>query len=154
MQSTLPYKTFQWGDVLVSAAPWPCLSRARKSLTDGVATSFDSNIQANLLGSSLGLYISRTLAQRRRHRRELATLYQPLDDLDLSDEEEMDESPEMLESPQDRRTRAKENNVWDDAESEIFSLGGDEGSDDEHAATAKPPPTPKKATVAEGQEPV
>ncbi|KAK0529821.1 hypothetical protein OC834_003528 [Tilletia horrida] len=60
VQSLLPYKTFQWGDVL-----------------------------ANMLGSALGLFLSYHAERRYRARRELERLYQPLD-ADDEDEFAMD----------------------------------------------------------------
>ncbi len=66
MQSLLPYKVFQWGDVV-----------------------------ANLVGSSLGLWFAWNVEKRFRVRRELERLYAPLDaedygdfDGDAEDEEE------------------------------------------------------------------
>ena len=56
VQSLLPYKIFQWGDVF-----------------------------ANLLGSSLGLFFSYHLELRYRARRELEQLYAPLDIEDYAD---------------------------------------------------------------------
>ncbi|SJX62926.1 uncharacterized protein SRS1_13752 [Sporisorium reilianum f. sp. reilianum] len=66
VQSLLPYKVFQWGDIV-----------------------------ANLLGSSLGLFFSYHLEKRYRARRELERLYAPLDiedygDLDAEDDEEQE----------------------------------------------------------------
>lgn len=63
VQSLLPYKVFQWGDIV-----------------------------ANLLGSSLGLFFSFHLEKRYRARRELERLYAPLDIEDYGDfEEDLDE---------------------------------------------------------------
>lgn len=62
VQSALPYKTFQWGDVL-----------------------------ANLLGSALGLFVSYHAEKRHRLRREIARLYEPLDQDLYGDEEEEDD---------------------------------------------------------------
>lgn len=107
-------------------------------------------MQANLLGCSLGLYVSRTLAIRRRHRRELAALYQPLDDLEASDSEpEANEhaEPEMAENPAERRSRQKENDVWDDGASDVFSIGDEEAEED--SRTPKPP-VQKQAAVETG----
>jgi len=122
IQSLLPYKTFQIGDVI-----------------------------ANLLGSSLGLFIARSLARKLRHRRELARLYQPLDEFES--ETELDEEsrlrgtspiPEMAETPTidndendqshgaHRTHNRRKSNPWDDQESgsegegPIFALGDDE----------------------------
>lgn len=62
VQSALPYKTFQWGDVF-----------------------------ANFLGSALGLFVSYHAERRHRLRREIARLYEPLDQELYGDEEEEDD---------------------------------------------------------------
>ncbi|PWN42121.1 hypothetical protein IE81DRAFT_366856 [Ceraceosorus guamensis] len=71
VQAMLPYKTFQWGDVL-----------------------------ANLLGSSLGLFASYHFERRFRTRREIERLYQPLDvemyGDGFSEESQSDEDEGML----------------------------------------------------------
>ncbi|KDN50816.1 hypothetical protein K437DRAFT_254985 [Tilletiaria anomala UBC 951] len=61
VQSLLPYKIFQWGDVI-----------------------------ANLCGSALGLLVSYHAEARYRVRREIERLYQPLDAEDYGDEDEDD----------------------------------------------------------------
>ena len=62
VQSALPYKSFQWGDVL-----------------------------ANFFGSALGLFVSYHAEKRHRLRREIARLYEPLDQELYGDEEEEDD---------------------------------------------------------------
>jgi len=62
VQSLLPYKQFQIGDVI-----------------------------ANLLGSGLALYFSSKYAQERRRDKELRRLYVRMDELDDEEEEEDDE---------------------------------------------------------------
>ncbi|GAA5838481.1 hypothetical protein JCM11251_003405 [Rhodosporidiobolus azoricus] len=64
-QSLLPYKTFQPGDIL-----------------------------ANLLGSSLGVFISSKLASRQRREAELRRLYSHIGDLSDSDEEDNEDAAE------------------------------------------------------------
>jgi len=105
----LPYKTFQVGDVI-----------------------------ANLLGSTVGLFVARFFARRLRHRRELAQLYQPLDDFPETEEDEefavgfqeMEESPTTLLRDPVASTRLKKSraddpwNVPDSAS--VFSLGDEE----------------------------
>ncbi|EPT04527.1 hypothetical protein FOMPIDRAFT_1156744 [Fomitopsis schrenkii] len=127
VHSLLPYKTFQIGD-----------------------------IAANLLGSSLGLYIAYYLERYYRHRREISRLYQPLQ-LDADQEEddiEIDETP-LLPShfqPGASRSTGKNgtttrtdagkvrlDNVWDEGE-ELFNLGDD--SDDDEPRSAKSSTTP------------
>ena len=106
IQSLLPHKTFQYGDVL-----------------------------ANLAGSTVGLLIARQAARSVRHKRELAKLYQPLEEMDepLLDEEEAVENPEMQEQQAregQKKHGRKISNVWDDdasgSEGELFSIGEDD----------------------------
>ncbi|KAI0339809.1 hypothetical protein BDW22DRAFT_1360828 [Trametopsis cervina] len=114
VQSLLPYKEFQFGDIV-----------------------------ANLLGSSVGLYIAYYLERYYRHRREISRLYRPLnpDEDILSDDEEDDlEAGTQLLPTQSRpdATSAKAApksrlaDVWDEGE-ELFDIGGD--SDDEAGPT-------------------
>ncbi|KAJ7774514.1 hypothetical protein DFH07DRAFT_102042 [Mycena maculata] len=124
VQSMLPYKEFQFGDVV-----------------------------ANLLGSSVGLLASYHMERYYRKRREIARLYQPLDSGSVSDFEDEDDSAgtQLLPTHHSVTTAPKSgtksarltNNVWDERE-ELFGIGGD--SDDEEAATpvgrvAGPPPS-------------
>jgi hypothetical protein len=100
-------------------------------------------VKANLLGASLGLYTSRSIAIRARKRKELQRLYQPLDTVvpyssssDDEGEEPEGEGREMVDSSTesklvqsaDARGRGKrarvEDNPWDDGES-IFGIGDD-----------------------------
>jgi len=145
VQSLLPYKAFQYGDVL-----------------------------ANLLGSGLGLYISYHLERYYRRRREIARLYKPLDDdLDessFSDDEDASQPlyssmyppappsphhhhipPQRQQSSQSRQMTANSGselvtgapppipplrvkNIWDDR-LDVFEIGD---SDDEgHSSPAK-----------------
>ncbi|TKY85817.1 hypothetical protein EX895_005358 [Sporisorium graminicola] len=69
VQSLLPYKVFQWGDIV-----------------------------ANLLGSSLGLFFSYHLEKRYRARRELERLYAPLDIEDYGDLDEAEDEEQELHS--------------------------------------------------------
>jgi len=95
IQSLLPYKTFQIGDVI-----------------------------ANILGASLGLYLSHALERRHRRRRELARLYTPLNPADgyPSDDEEDAHGP----GSGRQLFGASDGRVWDDSASEIFMLEDDE----------------------------
>ena len=79
---------------------------------------------ANILGASLGLYISHALERRHRRRRELATLYTPLDLADAypSDDEEDARGP----ATGQQMFSAGDGRVWDDNASEIFMLEDDE----------------------------
>jgi len=125
VQSMLPYKEFQFGDVV-----------------------------ANLLGSSIGLFASYHMERYYRKRREIARLYQPLDTGSMSDLEDEDDSlgTQLLPTHHSAGAAAKAGqkstrlaNVWDERE-ELFGIGGD--SDDEEAATpggrvaGLPPPQP------------
>jgi len=67
VQAALPFKHFEWGDVL-----------------------------SNLLGSSLGLYVAYHLERYYRHRREIARLYRPLSGSVSDFEEEEDEEDESM----------------------------------------------------------
>jgi len=113
VQSTLPYKEFDFLDVV-----------------------------ANLLGSSIGLYISYNLERYHRHRREISRLYRPLNADAMSDEEEeydLEAGGSQL-TPTDtqgRQSKAQASkspagpirleDVWDERE-ELFDIGD---SDDE-----------------------
>jgi len=111
VQALLPNRTFQLGD-----------------------------IAANLLGSSLGLWISWTLERYYRHRREISRLYQPLDMMDDMSEEEGDDTlpayytrqPQAVQSPDVERSRLAD--VWDERE-EIFGLRDE---DEEDVSTPQP----------------
>jgi VanZ family protein len=115
VQSMLPYKEFQFGDVV-----------------------------ANLLGSSVGLLASYHMERYYRKRREIARLYQPLDSGSMSDLEDEDDGMPLLpthsgaaapKGGQKGVTRLTD--VWDERE-ELFGIGGD--SDDEDAATPRVAP--------------
>jgi len=123
VQSMLPYKEFQFGDVV-----------------------------ANLLGSSIGLFASYHMERYYRKRREIARLYQPLDSGSMSDLEDDEDGPlgtQLLPThhspaaaPKSAQKSARLTNVWDERE-ELFGIGDDE--DDEDAATpgsqVGPPPS-------------
>ncbi|PCH43380.1 hypothetical protein WOLCODRAFT_25874 [Wolfiporia cocos MD-104 SS10] len=132
VQAMLPYKEFQIGDVA-----------------------------ANLLGSSLGLYVAYHLERYYRHRREISRLYRPLDSGEGISEGEDDfeeGSTQLLPShyqPSAARSSAKPGkpnagairleDVWDEGE-ELFDLGDDsedEGSGHTRAARASDTPAPK-----------
>jgi len=91
--------------------------------------------QANLLGSSLGLYTSFRLERYYRHRREIARLYQPLGESEDSESEE-----ELLPTTRGSKAagssaanmfyqqpKSRIGNVWDARED--FGIG--DASDDE-----------------------
>jgi len=109
VQSLLPYKTFQIGDVI-----------------------------ANLLGSSLGLFVSYNLEKYYRRRREIARLYQPLDQLpeDMPSDDDEPMLPMYQSSSQTQPSSAKKarqeprlGNVWDSRE-EGFGIGDDDDDDE------------------------
>lgn len=129
VQSMLPYKEFDFGDVV-----------------------------ANLLGSGMGLYVAYYLERYYRHRREISRLYRPLSADYISDSEDED-SAQLLpshyipttanphRSKPNGATKPTHNNfsdVWDERE-ELFGIGGD--SDDEGTGGASGereiPVTPK-----------
>jgi len=129
VQSMLPYKHFDFGDVM-----------------------------ANLLGSGIGLYLAYYIERYYRHRREISRLYQPLSADYFSDSDEEDNaqllpshyiptSPNSDHSKPNGMNKPTHNNlsdVWDERE-ELFGVGGD--SDDEYAGGASGergrPVTPK-----------
>lgn len=132
VQSLLPYKEFQTGDVA-----------------------------ANLLGSTLGLYIAYYLERYYRHRREISRLYRPLDDTAPSDDEDDVEGTQLLpthylpstsRSPKDSRAKKTDvgrihlGDVWDERE-ELFDIGDDSEPEDDSVShtprTASVPPAPK-----------
>ncbi|KAH9979036.1 hypothetical protein BGW80DRAFT_1282510 [Lactifluus volemus] len=126
VQSLLPHKTFQFGDIV-----------------------------ANLLGSGIGLYIAYNLERYYRRRREISRLYRPLSGSNSSlnfDSEEEDESgtqllplhnkPETPPSalfPQNKTKKGKGRarsessalaDVWDERE-EMFGVGNDDDDGDD-----------------------
>ncbi|KAK0225865.1 hypothetical protein IW262DRAFT_716048 [Armillaria fumosa] len=108
VQSLLPYKEFQLGDVV-----------------------------ANLLGSSLGLWSAYYMEKYYRHRREIARLYRPLDTEPLSDEDDDDplRGTQLLPTHNTqtakggKQTATRMTDVWDEQE-ELFGIG-DDSDDDE-----------------------
>ncbi|KAI0368351.1 hypothetical protein BV20DRAFT_928782, partial [Pilatotrama ljubarskyi] len=119
VQSMLPYKEFQVGDVA-----------------------------ANLLGSTLGLYVAYHLERYYRHRREISRLYQPLDPEAVSEDEEDSDiyGTQLLPLHYEPRTprtpfkpgrataapkAARIADVWDERE-ELFDIG-DESEDEDEA---------------------
>jgi len=118
VQSMLPYKVFEMGDII-----------------------------ANLLGSSLGLWVSYHLERYYRHRREISRLYQPVS---AEEEEELfsDSDAEdtyqtsgparglpllpthhpIKPSGQKSQNQMRMANVWDESE-ELFGIGDDEMDD-------------------------
>jgi hypothetical protein len=139
--SVCQYKEFQFGDIVVRVSPVQLSERYRPLA------------QANLLGASIGLEISRRLEYNYRKRREvdalilpgwltltcrlqIKRLYQPLGAEQPSDDEDDDEGGPVLPQHYVPATggapkRNTLNNVWDDRE-EVFDVGGE--SDDEGAA--------------------
>jgi len=101
VQSLLPYKEFQLGDIL-----------------------------ANLSGSTIGLIVSYHLERRYRHRREIARLYQPIQATTDSSDSEDDTLLPLHRSPTEPRNKsARRNlgNVWDTTDpQEIFAIADDD----------------------------
>ncbi|KAF8973068.1 hypothetical protein BDZ97DRAFT_1779181 [Flammula alnicola] len=128
VQAALPYKTFQWGDVV-----------------------------ANFCGSSVGLYVAYYLERYYRHRREIARLYRPLSDSisDVEEDEEEDFSgTQLLPTYNNDINTTKAGgktsrlaDVWDERE-ELFGIG--EESDDENGHEVGPS---VKAPRTHGQGP-
>jgi hypothetical protein len=114
VQAALPFKNFEWGDVL-----------------------------ANLVGSSLGLYLAYHLEKYYRHRREIARLYRPLSGSVSDFEEEEGDEHEMgtqllptyhAHNNLPLNKKARLTDVWDERD-DVFDIGAD--SDDEHDVTAR-----------------
>ncbi|KAJ7282943.1 hypothetical protein C8J57DRAFT_1297056 [Mycena rebaudengoi] len=126
VQSMLPFKEFQFGDIV-----------------------------ANLLGSSIGLFSSYHLERYYRKRREIARLYQPLDAGSMSDLEDEDDSAGTQLLPIHHSTAAPKGNkstrlanVWDERE-DLFDIGADSDDDDPPrtpAARVAGPPPPQPET--------
>ncbi|KAA1471781.1 hypothetical protein DENSPDRAFT_837858 [Dentipellis sp. KUC8613] len=138
VQGLLPYKQFQFGDIV-----------------------------ANILGSSIGLYVAYHLERYYRHRREISRLYRPLSaslssltlHSDLSDEEPYDEvggtqllplhyssqpSPTDPKGKGKGKTRAKRResalaDVWDEREEDGLVFGVGEDSDGDLSEEEAPP---------------
>jgi len=122
VQSTLPYKEFEFEDVV-----------------------------ANLLGAGLGLYIAFYLEKYYRHRREIARLYRPVNTDELSEDDASDEedasgtqllplhqsrpsAPATKSSSAASKSRVAEaprlGDVWDERE-EIFGIADDSDLEDD-----------------------
>lgn len=146
VQSLLPYKTFQFSDIV-----------------------------ANLLGSGIGLYVAFHLERYYRQRREISRLYRPLSgsnsslNLDSDTEDESgtqllplynkpDTAPSTM-FPQNKTRKGKGparseslalGDVWDERE-ELFGVGEDDNDDNtsEDGGEGRTPPPPRQ----EGNEP-
>lgn len=120
-------------------------------------------MQANLLGSSLGIFLARRLTQHHRRQAEIRRLYQPvqlgsdeLPDSDDSDDDEGEglmrgEASEMeegrgraeaqlgLEARRGSKRQARvEDNPWDmDDGDSLFGVGEDEDDSDRRSANAE-----------------
>lgn len=126
VQSALPYKEFQIGDII-----------------------------ANLLGSSVGLCASYYMERYYRRRREIARLYQPLNldsAYDQDDEEEELYNTQLLPMHhQNAMTQPKANkgksvhfkDVWDEQE-ELFGIGSDTDEEAEASVAASNGHKPSK----------
>jgi len=111
IQSMLPYKEFQIGDVI-----------------------------ANLLGSALGLWVSYHLERYYRHRREISRLYRPVavDEEEIFSDSDSEASPRhvpLLPTHRPVKPTAPKlqnhirlNNVWDESD-ELFNIGEEDDDD-------------------------
>ncbi|KAI9633620.1 uncharacterized protein MKK02DRAFT_38278 [Dioszegia hungarica] len=107
VQSMLPWKTFQTGDIL-----------------------------SNLLGSTLFLYLAHLLHQRHRRKSEISSLYQPLSSASYRDAQGREHlfSPSGSSPAQAQKSRPgrQGSNVWDDEDSDgegragAFEIGDEE----------------------------
>jgi len=137
VQSLLPYKTFQFGDIV-----------------------------ANLLGSGIGLYVAYHLERYYRQRREIWRLYRPLSasnsSLNLPSDEEDESGTQLLplhnkpetppsalfpqNNPKKGKGRARSGNlaladVWDERE-EVFGIGDEDEDSSEGEGEERTAPTP------------
>lgn len=122
VQSLLPYKEFQIGDVI-----------------------------ANLLGSSIGLCVAYYIEKYYRYRREISRLYRPLDTEAITDEEDDDDEygtqllpthnndPSRITAPKvSTKQPSRLADVWDERE-ELFDIGGDSDDEDAFGQPSRPP---------------
>ncbi|KIK67155.1 hypothetical protein GYMLUDRAFT_92990 [Collybiopsis luxurians FD-317 M1] len=113
VQSMLPYKIFDTGDIV-----------------------------ANLLGSSIGLYAAYHLERYYRNRREIARLYQPLDMEALSEDEDDETAGSLLPTHTGHHSQQQSKgsksirltDVWDERE-ELFGIGEDSDEGESSAPT-------------------
>ncbi|KAL1723942.1 hypothetical protein EV715DRAFT_286002 [Schizophyllum commune] len=125
VQSMLPYKEFQFGDIV-----------------------------ANLCGASVGLYLSYHLEKYYRHRREIARLYRPLDtsqsDLEDDDDELVGDQllPTHTQSTKPGKGSVALQDVWDERE-ELFGIGDSDEEDDRtpRVSSSRAGPPPAKTSI-------
>jgi hypothetical protein len=117
------WKTFQWGDIMVNS--------------ESCNTPCQANIQANLLGSTLFLYLAHLLSNRQRRRNELSSVYQPLADSTTYRDSRGREHAFNHDAQPPRETRPRAgSNAWDegseagDERRGAFQLGDDEDEGD------------------------
>lgn len=132
VQSLLPYKTFQWGDVT-----------------------------ANVLGASVGLLIAYRLEKYYRFRREVARLYQPLGESDAEEDSEEELLPtHTAKGTKGRnsttrsdhpRNKPRLGNVWDAREDFDIGDASDSASDDEERAERRRPTEPSTPHIIVSQ---
>lgn len=124
VQSMLPHKEFQIGDVF-----------------------------ANLLGSSVGLYAAYYLERYYRHRREISRLYRPLnaEEDDMSEDEDLESGTQLLPTHAETSTAPRDaskgpaktarfGDVWDEGE-ELFDIGEESDEEGEPSHARALPPT-------------
>lgn len=110
------------------------------------ARSFNAQVlhKANLLGASLGLLIAYRLERYYRFRREVARLYQPLGESEVTDSEEellpthmkgSKAQSSASRSKLPRKNRARLGNVWDSRED--FDIGSASESEEEEGDRGK-----------------
>lgn len=114
----------------------------------------DSIPQANIIGSTLGIFLARSLTLSHRRHVALQRLYQPLDLTALDDSDDGESEPGEAPPPNGeigegvgraeaaltatrsgKKVRIEEN-PWDDGEGEIFGLG-DSDDEEAHAQNSK-----------------
>jgi hypothetical protein len=124
------------------------MGRHPGKLLDAAPYQYKTNDQANLLGSTLFLYLAHLLSLRQRRRTELSTLYEPLSDSSTYRDSRGrqhafghgDSQPPREAVTGTHRARAG-SNVWDEASdadptemgrrSEVFEIGGEDDDEDD-----------------------
>ncbi|CAD6900546.1 unnamed protein product [Tilletia controversa] len=113
VQALLPYKTFQWADIL-----------------------------ANMLGSGLGLFLSYHAERRYRARRELERLYQPLDANDDDDDDDEEDGDAFAMDLEFGIGDDDDGNPWnEDEERRQTDRGGGKRDNDAHGGGVGPQAT-------------
>ena len=94
-----------------------------------------ANIQANLTGSTLFLYLAHLLSSRQQRRSELSSVYQPLDSSTYRDARGREHAFDDAQPPRETHRGRAGSNAWDegsemgDEPRSTFQIGEDEEGD-------------------------